>query len=119
MEFITLIEYYNLNETHGFDKIREDEVRDINYLYTKFKKQHNLIDFEDMLHKALDKDIIFPYYEILMVDEVQDLSKLEWAVIEKLAKKSKLSQKAKVSLKRCTISSRFRKYIICQHLLHK
>jgi len=84
-----LINYYNINQSHNFDKIREDEVRDINYLYTKFKKQHNLIDFEDMLHKALHKDIIFPYYEILMVDEVQDLSKLEWAVIEKLAKKSK------------------------------
>ena len=31
----------------------------------------------------------------------------------KIAKKSKLSQKAEISLKRCTISSRFRKYIIC------
>ena len=61
-----LINYYNINQSHNFDKIREDEVRDINYLYTKFKKQHNLIDFEDMLHKALHKDIIFPYYEILM-----------------------------------------------------
>ena len=41
-----------------------------------------------MLHKALHSDIIFPSYKILMVDEVQDLSKLEWKVIAKLAKKS-------------------------------
>ena len=28
---------------------------------------------------------------------------------------SKISKKAKISIKRCRISSRFRKYIICQH----
>jgi len=83
-----LINYYNLNQSHGFDKIREDEITRYYHLYTKFKDQNNLIDFEDMLHKALHPDIIFPSYKILMVDEVQDLSKLEWKVIAKLAKKS-------------------------------
>jgi len=83
-----LINYYNLNQSHGFDKIREDEITHYYHLYTKFKDQNNLIDFEDMLHKALHPDIIFPSYKILMVDEVQDLSKLEWKVIAKLAKKS-------------------------------
>ena len=83
-----LIDYYNLNQTHGFDKIREDEIINYYHLYTKFKKQNNLIDFEDMLFKALHPDIIFPSYKILMVDECQDLSKLEWKVIAKLAKKS-------------------------------
>jgi DNA helicase-2/ATP-dependent DNA helicase PcrA len=83
-----LINYYNLNQTHGFDKIREDEIRNYYHLYTKFKKQKNLIDFEDMLHKALHPDIIFPSYKILMVDECQDLSRLEWKVVAKLAKKS-------------------------------
>ena len=80
-----LIEYYNLNENHGYDKIREDEIIYTYNRYNKFKKQHNLIDFEDMLHKALHKDIIFPEYKILMVDEVQDLSLLEWKVVAKLA----------------------------------
>ena len=83
-----LINYYNLNQSHGFDKIREDEITRYYHLYTKFKKQNNLIDFEDMLHKALHPDIIFPSYKILIVDEVQDLSRLEWKVIAKLAKKS-------------------------------
>ena len=83
-----LIKYYNLNQSHGFDKIREDEVIHYYHLYTKFKDQNNLIDFEDMLHKALHPDIIFPSYKILMVDECQDLSRLEWKVIAKLAKKS-------------------------------
>ena len=83
-----LIHYYNLNQSHGFDKIREHEIINYYHLYTKFKNQNNLIDFEDMLHKALHPDIIFPPYKILMVDECQDLSRLEWKVIAKLAKKS-------------------------------
>jgi DNA helicase-2/ATP-dependent DNA helicase PcrA len=83
-----LIEYYNLNQSHGFDKIREHEIRNYYHLYTKFKEQYGLIDFEDMLHKALHPDIIFPSYKILMVDECQDLSRLEWKVIAKLSKKS-------------------------------
>jgi len=83
-----LIDYYNLNQNHGFDKIREDEIIYTYKRYTKFKKQNNLIDFEDMLHKALHPDIIFPPYKILMVDECQDLSRLEWKVIAKLSKKS-------------------------------
>ena len=36
----------------------------------------------------------------------------------KIAKKSKLSYKAKCKLKRCRMSSRFRKYIICQQIFH-
>ena len=83
-----LIDYYNLNQNHAFDKIREDEIIYTYKRYTKFKKQNNLIDFEDMLHKALHPDIIFPPYKILMVDECQDLSRLEWKVIAKLSKKS-------------------------------
>ena len=83
-----LINYYNLNQSHGFDKIREHEIVHYYNLYTKFKNQNSLIDFEDMLYKALHPDIIFPSYKILMVDEVQDLSRLEWKVVAKLSKKS-------------------------------
>ena len=37
--------------------------------------------------------------------------------VKKGKKKSNLSQKVKITLKRCRISSRFRKHIICQHYL--
>ena len=43
-----------------------------------------MIDFEDMLEKALAPNIIFPDYKVVMVDEVQDLTPLEWRVIAKL-----------------------------------
>ena len=84
-----LIKYYDKCNIGGFEyKIHRDEVQYIYKQYEHFKKQNNLIDFEDMLHKALHPDIIFDYYKLLIVDECQDLSKLEWKVIAKLSKNS-------------------------------
>ena len=39
-----------------------------------------------MLEKALAPNIIFDDYKVVMVDEVQDLSWLEWRVISKLGR---------------------------------
>ena len=54
----------------------------------KFKSQNGFIDFDDMLLKALYPTIEFPSYKLVLVDEVQDLSKLEWQVISKIAQKT-------------------------------
>jgi len=84
-----LMDYYDNCNIGGFEfKIQRDEVQYIYTQYEHFKKQNNLIDFEDMLHKALHPDIIFDYYKLLIVDECQDLSRLEWKVIAKLSKNS-------------------------------
>ena len=48
-------------------------------------QKQNLIDFEDMLYKAFQTTLSFGDYKMVMVDEVQDLTDLEWAVIKKLA----------------------------------
>ena len=83
------MDYYDNCNIGGFEyKIHRDEVQYIYTQYEHFKKQNNLIDFEDMLHKALHPDIIFDYYKLLIVDECQDLSRLEWKVIAKLSKNS-------------------------------
>jgi DNA helicase-2/ATP-dependent DNA helicase PcrA len=84
-----LMQYYDKCYAGGFEfKIQRDEVQYIYTQYENFKKQNNLIDFEDMLHKALHSDIVFDYYKLLIVDECQDLSKLEWKVVAKLSKNS-------------------------------
>ena len=41
-----------------------------------------------MLLKALYPTVEFPSYKLVLVDEVQDLSKLEWQVISKIAQKT-------------------------------
>ena len=84
-----LMNHYDTCRAGGIEfKIQRDEVQYVYTQYENFKKQNNLIDFEDMLHKALHPDIIFDHYKLLIVDECQDLSKLEWKVIAKLSKNS-------------------------------
>mgnify|MGYP003665205902 FL=1 len=77
--------------TRHFQYLRllRSEIRYTYSNYIKFKEQNRVIDFEDMLEKALKPDIEFPSYEVVMVDEAQDLSKLEWKVISKLGIKTK------------------------------
>ena len=84
-----LMVHYDKCYAGGFEfKIQRDEVQYVYTQYEHFKKQNNLIDFEDMLHKGLHPDIVFDYYKLLIVDECQDLSRLEWKVVAKLSKNS-------------------------------
>lgn len=50
----------------------------------KFKKDHGLMDFTDMLTEFVTSNIIVNL-DVLLVDEGQDLSFLQWLVIFKLA----------------------------------
>lgn len=53
----------------------------------KFKDTRGLIDFTDMLYMYLDR--IDPVHlSLLVVDEAQDLSKLQWQVQEKMARRA-------------------------------
>lgn len=56
--------------------------------YDIWKRSYGLVDFNDMLVRYLDTKSDFPYEE-LFVDEAQDLSPLQWRVIEKLGEKVK------------------------------
>lgn len=53
----------------------------------KFKRAKNLFDYTDMLSMFADGDWA-PHLEVLIVDEAQDLSLLQWRVVEKLASRS-------------------------------
>ena len=73
------------------DKYKNVHTAQLTYFYTnlkKFKSQTGVIDFDDMLLKALYPTVEFPSYKLVLVDEVQDLSKLEWQVISKIAQKT-------------------------------
>lgn len=52
------------------------------------KKSHGLLDYTDMLSLFL-KTGWSPQLELLLVDEAQDLSQLQWAVVEAIARTSK------------------------------
>lgn len=54
----------------------------------EYKKTHGLYDYTDMLQIFLDASWV-PEIDVLFIDESQDLSILQWAVVEKLARKAR------------------------------
>tara|TARA_R100001443_G_scaffold89198_4_gene95686 strand:- start:6061 stop:7557 length:1497 start_codon:yes stop_codon:yes gene_type:complete len=53
-----------------------------------FKEDRLLVDYTDMLQKFLVEGDV-PQLDVMFVDEAQDLSPLQWAVVRKLAENSK------------------------------
>jgi DNA helicase II / ATP-dependent DNA helicase PcrA len=77
---VPLRDLYNLLET----QIRWSELERVVRGLKKFKEERGLYDFSDMLELFLLKGYV-PPLEILLCDEAQDQSTLQWRVIEKLA----------------------------------
>ena len=84
-----ILEFHSNHDDFKFSRIQRSEIKYCFNNLTLFKKYNNMIDFEDMLEKALVENVHFPKYEVVIVDEVQDLTPLEWKVISKLGKLTK------------------------------
>lgn len=56
--------------------------------YREFKADAILLDFTDMLQRFVDEASL-PEFDLLIVDEAQDLSALQWRMVEKLVEHSK------------------------------
>jgi DNA helicase-2/ATP-dependent DNA helicase PcrA len=52
--------------------------------YRHYKNAHNLIDFTDLLEQVLQEADRLPSLEVLIIDEAQDLSRLQWELVEEL-----------------------------------
>lgn len=59
--------------------------------YRHYKHARNLIDFTDLLELVLLEPDRLPRLEALIIDEAQDLSRLQWMVVEKLVARSSRS----------------------------
>lgn len=54
--------------------------------YMKFMGENNLLDFTDLLEMFANADQdYYPSLEVVMVDETQDLSPLQWKIVHRLA----------------------------------
>jgi superfamily I DNA/RNA helicase len=80
--------YHFYDEDPSYQRVRfkKPEISYVYHNYEKFKNHYQMIDFDDMLEKSLVKNIEFKPYKLVLVDEAQDLSKLEWQVISKIAR---------------------------------
>ena len=57
--------------------------------YRHYKRSKDLLDFTDLLEMAVVDHERLPSLEVLIVDEAQDLSRLQWQMVEALAAKAK------------------------------
>lgn len=57
--------------------------------YRHYKTSRNLLDFTDLLELIVQQPDCLPMLETVIIDEAQDLSRLQWQLVESLAKRSK------------------------------
>lgn len=56
--------------------------------YRHYKNANNLIDFTDLLELILEEPDRLPRLEVLIIDEAQDLSRLQWNLVAQLCARS-------------------------------
>src|ERR1700761_420265 len=74
-------------ETSEFDDIEKLEVEVWAKALKSFKEANALMDFTDMLNDWLKHGTV-PFLKVLFVDEAQDLSRLQWHMVRKMAQQS-------------------------------
>lgn len=56
--------------------------------YRHYKYENNLMDFTDLLEQIVQEPEYLPRLEVLIIDEAQDLSRLQWALVNHLAERA-------------------------------
>lgn len=82
---LSIRDYCVQNKVHEFP-IRL--VEDIAERYSDFKMINSLYDYTDMLIMAKTADLNIPDLDYLFIDEAQDLSTLQWMLVDRLAEKA-------------------------------
>jgi DNA helicase-2/ATP-dependent DNA helicase PcrA len=70
-------------------KIEWMKLKLLDAAYTEYKKVNNYLDFDDMLCEAIEKDCL-PDLDVIFVDEAQDLSSIQWKVVNSFKNIDKL-----------------------------
>jgi superfamily I DNA/RNA helicase len=84
---ISIEDEFNTNEWS-----RDIDLDILNHIYANFinfKKQANLDDYTDMIVKFISKPEVCPDFEVIFIDEAQDLSPIQWQMFDILKAHSK------------------------------
>jgi len=82
---VDLMDLYDKHQ-HYLD-IERDTLYLVDRELTRYKKEKGLIDYGDMLQGFVDSDLA-PSFDILFIDEAQDLSALQWQMVKTLWERS-------------------------------
>tara|TARA_R110000751_G_scaffold53519_6_gene115857 strand:+ start:1625 stop:3154 length:1530 start_codon:yes stop_codon:yes gene_type:complete len=78
---VDLMDLYDKHQ-HYLD-IERDTLYLVDRELTRYKKEKGLIDYGDMLQGFVDSDLA-PSFDVLFIDEAQDLSALQWEMVRTL-----------------------------------
>jgi DNA helicase-2/ATP-dependent DNA helicase PcrA len=84
---ITAEQQYNLNE-HNQD-LELNKLKRMAHYLKEYKKQHDLIDFNDMILEFTKSDVAVPKFDVVFIDEAQDLSRMQWDMAKIIWQKTK------------------------------
>lgn len=73
-------------KTASFDNIKLEELNHFFTTLVAFKAENHVIDFCDMLVIAATLDA--PKFKVLFIDEAQDLSSLQWKLVDRLVEQA-------------------------------
>ena len=82
---VTIREEFDRNE-HDRKEIRWITLKHIHDNFIKYKENYKLQDFNDIINNVLNR---VPNFDVVFIDEAQDLSPLQWKLYDKLKEKSK------------------------------
>ena len=78
--------FQEVQEDYKFNNIQLNDLELTYNTYKDYKKAFCIMDFTDMLALALEPNIVLPNYDIIFVDECQDLNPLMCKVLDKMFK---------------------------------
>jgi len=84
---ISIEDEFNTNEWSR--SIDLDTLNHINLNFINYKKAYNLDDYTDMIEKFVINSDKCPLFEVIFIDEAQDLSPVQWKMFDVLKSKSK------------------------------
>jgi superfamily I DNA/RNA helicase len=83
---ISVLDQLDRNEHLG--KIERDKIEIVSKHIDDYKSSYGLIDYNDMIEKFINAvhlpDAKVPQFEVIFIDEAQDLSLLQWKMIQAL-----------------------------------
>ena len=84
---IDIEDEFDLGE-HDRREINWDTLNHIYKNFLVYKQYHKLYDFNDMIKLLIDYDKV-PKFDVVFIDEAQDLSPLQWKLYDKIKEKTK------------------------------
>ena len=84
---IKIREQYDRNE-HNSKEVKWGTLKYIDINLKKYKEKTGLLDFNDMINKVIKKNDL-PLFDVIFIDEAQDLSPLQWKLFDKLKQNTK------------------------------